>query len=401
MGEVESIQQQRGKSLDITAYFGKKLGTASTSDFSKKSIQLTIAKACHIARFTNQDPYSGLADAKLMAYNYPDLNLCHPWDLTIPQAINLAKKYEEAGLSYDNKITNSEGTVINNRESYGIYANTHGFMGCCPATLHSITCNFIAKKKSQMQRDGDYTISRSHKFLAPSKILGQNAAKLTLRRLGARHITTRECPVIFEANLAKSLISHFLSAASGGPLYNKTSFLCDQLGKQVFAKHLSIDEQPLVPGLLGSAAFDHEGVRTKAQSIVEDGKLTRYILGSYAARKLKMQTTGNAGGCYNIFLNTKNKEMDFAALLQEMDTGVLVIELLGQGVNINTGDYSRGAFGFWVEKGEIQYPIESFTIAGNLKDMLRNIVAMSNDVDKRDTIFTGSLLIPKMHVGGK
>lgn len=400
MGEVENINQYCGKSLDVTVYFGKKSGTASTSDFNKKAIQLTIEKACYIARFTNKDPYSGLAEPALMAYDYPDLGLYHPWSLTIPQAITLAKKYEAAGLNYDRKITNSEGAAISNRESFGIYANSHGFLGCCPTTLHSIACSFIAKQKSQMQRDSDYTIARSHELLTPWKTLGQNAAKLSLRRLGARTIPTGDYPVIFEASIAKSLISHLLGAASGGHLYNKTSFLCNKLGKQVLAKHLSIDEQPLLPGYLGSAAFDNEGVKTKAQSIVEDGILTRYILGSYSARKLKMKTTGNAGGCYNIFLNTKNKKMDFNELLQEMNTGVIVIELLGQGVNITTGDYSRGAFGFWVENGKIKYPIERFTISGNLKDMLKSVVAMSYDIDTRDTIFSGSLLIPKMHIGG-
>ena len=401
LGKVESINQQQAKSLDVTVYFGKKMGTASTADFSKKSLHLTIAKACHIANFTNQDRYAGLADPSLMAHNYPDLDLYHPWQITIPQAIELAKKYEEAGLTYAKQITNSEGTTINSKESYNVYANTNNFLGHYPTTLHSVSTSLIAQNKSQMQRDGDYTVSRVPKLLTATKPLGQNAAKLTLRRLGARHIKTQECPVIFEAAIAKSLIGHLLSAASGSHLYNKTSFLSQCLGKQVLAPHLSLDEQPLLPKALGSAAFDNEGVATTAQKIAENGKLVRYLLDSYAGRKLKMQTTGNAGGYYNIFLTTKNKEIDLTTLLQEMNKGLLVIELLGQGINLTTGDYSRGAFGFWVENGHIQYPVEGFTIAGNLKDMLGNIVAMSNDIDKRDTIFTGSLLIPKMHIGGK
>jgi PmbA protein len=417
MGEIEHIERTQGKDLGITVYFGQRVGSASTSDLSAAAIKLTIEKACYIARYTNEDPCAGLADMNLMAYGYKDLDLYHPWSLTIPEAVKLAKQYEQAALNYDKRIINSDGATVNTGQSFGVYANTHGFIGECSTTSHDISCALIAannegkkgkdnkeNKENQgnnsMQRDGDYTISRHASLLTPAKELGQRAATMALRRLGARRIKTCECPVIFEAPIAKSLIANLLKAISGGNLYNRTSFLCDHLGKQVLAKHLNIDELPLIPQALGSAAFDSEGVKTKQQMIVNDGTLARYILGSYSARKLKMQTTGNAGGCYNIFVNSSNPSISFQDLLYTMKHGLIVIELLGHGINLTTGDYSCGAFGFWVENGKIEHPVEGITIAGNLKDMLLNAVAMSNDIDQRGTIFTGSILLPHMQIGG-
>jgi len=418
MEKVEHVEQSCGRSLGIKVYFGQRVGSASTSDFSTEAIRLTIEKACYIARYTNDDPCAGLADAELMARNLPPLDLYHPWSISTVAAIKLARRYEAAGLACDRRIINSDGATVGTGESFGIYANTHGFVGSRLATLHSVSCSFIAAEKNKriklkaksksgaaaiyrkMQRDGDYTTARVAKLLAPVKVLGESAAKFALRRLGARHLKTRECPVIFEAPVAKTVIGSLLSAVSGSNLYNKTSFLCDYLGKQVLAKHLSIDEQPHLLQGLGSAAFDADGVQTKQQLIVADGMLDRYILGSYSARKLKMKTTGNAGGCYNIFVKTSSNEMDFKALLKAMGTGLVVIELLGSGINITTGDFSCGAFGLWVERGEIKYPVDGITIAGNLKEMLLNIVAMSNDIDCRGTLFTGSLLVPRIQVGG-
>lgn len=423
-GRTEHVENHRGKSLGITVYFGKRVGNASTDDLSQDAVWRTLEKACYIARYTSEDPYAGLAEPELMAYNYQDLDLYHPSSVSIASTIEIAQECEAIGLGYDKRIVNSDGVAVANSQSFGLYANTHGFVGCFRTTSYNMTCNLIAAVKrtlttsvkrankqldarttplrqEQMQRDGDYTVARRRELLISPQELGISAACFTLRRLGARRLTTRECPVIFEAPVAKSLIGTLLSAVSGSNLYNKMSFLCDTLGKEVIAPHLSIDEQPHVMQALGSAAFDGEGVLTKQQPIVNEGILARYILSSYSARKLKMRTTGNAGGCYNIFITTRNKAMDFKELLLTMDTGLVLIELLGHGVNMITGDYSCGAFGFWVEKGIIQYPVEGITIAGNLKDMLRNIIAMSNDTDKRGTIFTGSLLVSSMQVGGE
>lgn len=449
-GKAEHIEYDKGKSLGVTVYFGQRIGGVSTVDFSKEAIALALDKACHIARYTNEDPCAGLADAEFMAHGYKDLDLSHPWPLSIERAIKLAQECEAAGLRHDKRIINSDGATIDSHQSFGIYANTHDFLGCSRTTTHSISYSLIAAEQPEqsrsqdqaqsqaqtqaqaaqtsrraaatgqrrvaspvatapaslsgggkMQRDGDYTVARNPALLTHAKTLGVSAARLALRRLGARQIKTRECPVIFEAPVAKSLIGSLLGAVSGGYLYNKTSFLCDCLGKQVIAPHLSIDERPNIPQALGSSAFDSEGVRTKQQAIINDGVLERYILSSYTARKLNLRTTGNCGGCYNIFVKTANPALNFPALLQEMQEGLVVIELLGSGVNMVTGDYSCGAFGLWVERGIIQHPVDGITISGNLKDMLSNIVAMSDDVDKRGTIFTGSLLVSRMQVGGK
>lgn len=408
-----NVEHNSDKGLSISVYFGKRVGNASTTDFSKEALKLSLEKACYIARYINEDPYAGLADPELMAYNYQnlDLQLFHPWNISIAQAIKIATKCEAAGLAYDKKIIKSDGTVVNNAQSFSLYANTYGFSGYKKTTVHDMSCVLIAAEKAgrgkkyhgkqgKMQRDGDYTLARNPALLLNAKALGESAARLALRRLGARHITTRTCPVIFEAPIAKSLISILLSAVSGGNLYNRTSFLCDCLDKKVIAPHLTIDENPHVPQAIGSSPYDQEGVQNKQQLIVSDGTLVRYILGSYTARKLNMKTTGNAGGCYNIFVKTSNHDLSFADLLKEMQTGLLVTELMGSGVNMVTGDYSCGAFGFWVENGIIQHPVDGITIAGNLKDMLHNIVTMSNDIDKRSVIFTGSLLISNMQVGG-
>lgn len=397
-GETENIFYNNGKDVCVTVYFGHRLGTVSTSDISSKAINLALEKACYIARHTSEDVYSGLADPELMAYNYPDLDLYHPWDISVDQALELAKECEAYGFNHSNTIVNSEGVVINNSQTFAVYGNTHGFIGHCLYTSHNMNAALIAKQGEEMQCDTDFTAARSPDMLESAEILGKRVAQKTLMKLGARRITTRECPVIFKAEIAKTLWGSFLSAISGNNLYHKTSFLRDSMGKQVFAQHICIDEKPHILKALNSTPFDGEGVKLKDRSLVVDGILHGVILNSYTARKLKMQTTGNAGGAHNIFISTS--DMDLDGLLKCMGTGLLVTELMGHGVNLINGDYSRGAFGFWVENGEIQYPVEGITIAGNLKDLFLNLVAVGNDVDQRGGVYTGSVWLPKMKVAG-
>ena len=399
LGEVETVEQHCDRGLAITVYFGQRSGTASTSDFRPETLNLTVEKAGYIARYTEEDPAVGLADAKLMAYDYQELALCHPWEITVDEAIKLGKECEAAGLRCDPKITNSEGTNVSTASSMVGYGNTHGFTGFCPSTMHSISCALIAAQHADMQRDYDFTAARSPDDLMAATTIGQNAAQKTVARLDAKHLTTRKIPVIFDPQMARSLIGDFIDAVSGRSLYNRTTFLVDSLGKKIFPDHLTIAERPHLLQALGSSAFDAEGVRTSDRYLVDQGVLQGYVLNSYAARKLKMATTANAGGIHNLMVSSKYN-YSLPDLLKLMGTGLMVTELLGQGVNLITGDYSRGAFGFWVENGVIQYPVEGITIAGNLRDLFLGISAVANDVDERGTIRVGSILIDNMTIAG-
>lgn len=398
LGAVETISYQRDRGVGITVYFGQRKGYASTSDTNPKSIQETIQAACDIARFTNEDAFAGLPEKTLLAFEYPDLDLSHPWDLTPQEASDLALSCETYGRESNPLVSNSEGVTISTFASKQVLANSHGFIGGYPTTHHSISCVLLAQKGEEMQRDYDYSSARDFKQLASIEEIASSAAKRCVQRLGARKIKTGKYPVIFEAPVAKGLLGTFISAISGGRLYRKASFLLDALHQQVFAKHITLTEVPHLLSAPGSAPYDSEGVKNTKHAIVTQGRLDSYILSSYSARKLSMQTTGNAGGVRNLHVTHSDKNL--AQLLKAMDTGLLVTSLMGQGVNIVTGDYSRGISGFWVENGEIQFPINEMTIASNLKDMYQNIIAVGNDLDTRGNIVTGSIWIGEMMVAG-
>lgn len=397
-GEVESVEYNQDKSIGITVYFGKRSGSASLSDLRPDAIRSAVAAACNIARFTDEDPYSGIAEKELLAFDYPKLDLAFPWGISVEHAIELALDCEGKALAKDKRITNSEGVSIMTSHGWHAYGNTLGFVGIFPSTCHEISCVLIAKQGDEMQRDYYYSMAADPELLDPINMIAANAAERTVRRLGSRRLTTRSVPVIFIAEEARGFLGHFIGAIQGGNLYRKSSFLLDHLGKPVFPAHIRMDERPLLPKSLGSAPFDDDGVATRPNVFVENGILNSYSLGVYSARKLGMQTTGNAGGVHNLFINTGNK--DLPALLKTMGTGLLVTELMGQGVNLVTGDYSRGASGFWVENGQIQYPVEEITIAGNLQDMYRQLVEVGCDIDKRGNIQTGSILLENMTVAG-
>jgi PmbA protein len=399
LGSVETLENSRSRQIGITVYFGRHVGHSAISDFNTDAVDLAVAKACYIAKVTEEDPYCGLADPDLMAYGYEDLDLYHPWEISVDDAISFAKNCEKIGLSFDKRINNSEGASISSSDNLDVYGNSHGFLGATRSTSHNIFCSLIATQKSKMQRMYDYATSRTPISLESMEQVAKNAALETIKKLGAKHLTTCECPVIFRKELARGLFGSFVSAITGSNLYRKSSFLLDHLGKQVFSSHVSMKEDPHIMQGIGSTSFDSEGVRTVPRELVADGILNGYVLGSYSARKLSMKTTGNAGGIHNLLVHTE-KELTFEELLKTMNTGLLVTELMGDGINIVTGNYSRGAFGYWVENGEIKYPVEGITIASNLKDMFLHIVAISNDVDKRGVIQTGSVLIDKMKVAG-
>jgi PmbA protein len=398
-GEVETIEYNRDKGLSVTVYIGQKRGHASTSDFSPQAVSDTVAAAISIAGHTAADDCAGLADADLLARDFPDLDLYFPWDLSVEQAIELAKTCEAAALGVDKRITNSEGASVYLNESQFVYGNSLGFMGGYPASRHSISCAVIASQDDTMQRDYWYSVARDAPDLEEADSIGRKAGARTVARLGAKKIATCEVPVLFEAPIASSLIGHFVRAISGGSLYRKSSFLLDSIGKRVFAPHIQIREMPHLKNGLASQAFDDEGVATHERNVVENGVVQGYFLSSYSARKLGLRSTGNAGGNHNLILEN-GVGLDFPALLKKMDKGVLVTELLGQGVNPVTGDYSRGAAGFWVEGGEIQHAVEEVTIAGNLKNMLLGISAAGSDVVVRGSKQCGSLLIDRMMVAG-
>jgi PmbA protein len=399
MGEVETIEYNRDKGLGVTVYFGKKRGNASTSDFSALGIADTVKAACTIAKFTATDEFSGLPDEALMFRGeLPDLDLYHPWSLTVEEAIEVAKRCEAAALVVDKRITNSEGASVSTQESSFIYANSQGFINGYPGSRHDIGASVIAEQNDAMQRDYWYTTARDYHDLESAESVGKRTGERTIARLNAKKIGTQQVPVLFEAPIASGLIGSFVNAVSGGSLYRKSSFLLDSMGKQIFSPNVQLRESPFIKKGLASGAFDNEGVATRERDVIKDGIVQGYFLSSYSARKLGMQTTGNAGGSHNLIL--QSDDLDFNALLKKMGTGLVVTELLGQGVNMVTGDYSRGAAGYWVKNGEIQHAVEEITIAGNLKDMFKQIVAVGSDVLVRGSIQCGSILIEKMTVAG-
>lgn len=399
LGEVETLEYQRDRGLGVTVYFGQCKGSASTGDFSPEAIRDTVEAACNIARYTSEDPAAGLADAALMAAEVPDLDLLHPWNLPPESAIDLALACESAAREFDPRIHNSEGASVNTHRGLRVYGNSHGFLGGYTGTGHNISCAVLARDDNGMQRDFWYTASRNPADLEAPEAVGRKAAERTVARLGARRLGTRKVPVLYRPEVARGLIGHFLGAIRGSAQYRKASFLLDAEGQAVFPDFLQLVEQPRLPGALGSAPFDDDGVATAERAWIEDGRLTGYILDSYSARRLGRQTTGNAGGVRN--LTVGGSARSFQDLVAEMGTGLVVTELMGQGVNGVTGDYSRGAAGFWVENGEIAYPVEEITVAGNLKDMYRGIQALGDDVDRRGNVRTGSILIDRMTVAGE
>jgi len=401
-GKVETIEQNRDKGIGITVYIGQKRGNASTSDFSRQALKDTVDAAYNIARFTAEDDCAGLADAELFEMAPRDLKLCYPWQISAEEAIEIARRTEAAAFAVDKRITNSEGASVHVQQSHFVSANSRGFIGGYPLSRHTIAVAPIAGKGAKMQRDDWYSSQRNPKKLAQPEAIGTYAAERALARLNARKLTTRKCPVLFEAPLAAGLLGSFVQAVSGGALYRKSTFLLDSLGTQIFPEHIQVLEDPHVPGAVGSSPFDDEGVRTQRRDVVSNGVLQGYFLSTYSARKLGMQTTGNAGGSHNLSLLSSNtkKSDHFAAMLKKMGTGLLVTELMGQGVNYVTGDYSRGASGYWVENGVIQYPVEEITIAGNMRDMFMQIVAVGADTLVRGTKQTGSVLIESMTVAG-
>ena len=398
MGDVETMEHNRDKALGITVYFGQCKGSASTSDFSPKAIKETVKAACDIARYTEDDPYAGLPDEKLMAKDILDLDLYHPWDISAEEAIELAKECEDAARAEDKRITNSEGGSVSSHAGIRVYGNTQGFLNGYNTSRHSLSCTVIAGQNDAMQRDYWYSVSRDASKLEAAVEIGKHAAHRTVNRLGAKAMPTCNVPVIFKAEVARGLLSHLLSGIRGGAQYRKASFLLDHLGKQIFPENIRLDERPHIKGGLASAPYDSEGVITTAHDIVTDGVLQSYVLDSYAARRLDMQSTGNAGGIHNLYINHDDVSLD--AMIKEMDKGLLITEVMGQGVNTVTGDYSRGATGFWVENGEIQYPVEEFTLASRLQDMFMGLQRVGNDLDTRGGVITGSWLIDNMTVAG-
>jgi PmbA protein len=400
LGEVETLEHQRDRSMGITVYFGKRKGSAGTADFSPEAVRATVAKACSIARFTAEDACSGLADAALMATAPPDLDLSHPWSLTADRAIELAKACEAAALAFDPRINNSEGASVASHRGLHVYGNTHGFVGGYPTTSHTLSCVVLAGTGEDMQRDYWYSSSRDWRELQDPEAIGRESARRTIARLEPRKLATRRAPVLFVPELARGLVGHFVAAIRGSSQYRQSSFLLDSVGQQIFPADFSISERPHLLKATGSAPFDDEGVATHDRELVAAGVLTGYILSSYSARKLGLQTTGNAGGSHNLLV-APNYTGGAAAMLARLGTGLMVTELMGQGVNTVTGDYSRGAVGFWVENGVIQYPVAEITIAGNLRDMFKGIAAVGDDVDVRGGTRVGSILLQELTIAGE
>ncbi|MDP1674867.1 MAG: metalloprotease PmbA [Burkholderiales bacterium] len=397
-GEVETIEYNRDKGIGVSVYVGKQRGHASSSDFSPQAVRDTVDAALAIAKYTASDDCAGLADPDTLAREFPDLDLLHPWEMPVERAIEMAKACEAAGFAVDKRISNSEGATVSTQQSHFIYGNTHGFLAGYPSSRHSIWCALIAGKGDGMQRDDWYDTQRDPADLPAPELIGRRAGERAVARLKARKIATQQVPVLFESGVAASLMGHFVSAVSGGSLYRKSSFLPESLGKAVFAPIVQMRDLPLIPKGIASGAFDEEGVATQTRDIVTDGIVQGYFLATYSARKLGMKSTGNAGGNHNLLMQDTGE--DFAALLKKMGTGLLVTELMGQGVNAVTGDYSRGAAGFWVENGVIAYPVEEITIAGNLKDIYQHIVAIGNDVSRRSSRQCGSILVESMTLAG-
>jgi PmbA protein len=403
LGEVETVEHTRDRGFGLTVYFGQRKGSASTADLHPDSIQATLDQACAIARYTEADPAAGLADASRMASAFPELDLWHPWDIDTTQAIELGIAIEDAGRAHAG-ISNSDGASVQAGQGLSVYANSHGFVGRERGTRHALSLALIAGDEDGMQRDYWYDSVRAAGDFISAKALGDKAAERTLARLGARGLSTRQCPVLFAPELARGVIGHLLGAVSGGSLYRRASFLLDHVGQAVMPAWLNIDERPHLQRGQGSANFDAEGVATRDSALIEGGVLARYMLGSYSARKLGMESTGNAGGVHNLVVAAgaaDGEASDFAGMLRRLGTGLLVTEVMGQGVSIVTGDYSRGAAGFWVEHGRIVHPVEGITIAANLRDMFAGIVAVGDDVDPRSPVLTGSILLDRMTVAGE
>ena len=397
--EIENVEFTNDGALGISVYLGQQKGNASTSDLSEEAIKNTVEAALAIAKYTSPDDCTGLADKELMAFEAPDLELYHGASVDVEQATKLALEAEKSALEYDDKIVNSNGASFNSHTGVRVYGNTHGMLQSYLSSRYSLSCSVIGGELDQLENDYEYTVSREFDALFPADWVGQNCAKKVIARLNPQKLTTREVPVIFLNDVATGLISHLTGAISGGSLYRKSSFLLDHLGKQVLPDWFQISERPHLLKRLASTPFDSEGVRTQDLEIIQDGVLQTYLLTSYSGRKIGMQSTGHAGGIHN-WLVKPNLTGGLTALLRQMGTGLLVTDVMGQGVNIVTGDYSRGAAGFWVENGEIQYPVAEITIAGQLQDMLKNIVAVADDVEHRSNIQTGSILLDKMKISG-
>jgi PmbA protein len=395
-GQPESVEFQTDRDLGITVYFGKRSGSASTSDWSDESVRQAVDAACAIAKASSEDPCNGLADADRMAKSFPDLDLYHPWPLAAEEAIEIARTGESTALALDQRLTRSEGASVDTRHGLSVYANTHGFIGERRGASHSLGIAVIAEDDDGMQRDDWFTSARRPQDLEATEAVGRKAGQRALARLGSRKLTTRTAPVLFAAEIARGLFGHFIGAISGGALYRRASFLLDHAGKQVFPSWLSIEQKPFLPRAAGSASFDQEGVATTERVLVEQGVLQGYVLGSYSSRKLGLQSTGNAGGVFNLMVTPGTRSFD--ELVRDMGEGLIVSELLGQGVNTVTGDYSRGAAGFWVENGQIAHPVQEITIAGNLRDMFRGMQAVGSDVDARGNVRCGSVLIDRMTI---
>ncbi len=401
LSEVDTVEYQRDRGLGVTVYFGKRKGAASTADLSPAAVRETVAKACAIARYTTEDPYAGLIEPEALARDIPDLDLDHPWDLSPERAIELARECEAAGLAVDARIANSEGAAVSSQRHTGVYGNSLGFLAGFTTTSHSISCSLIAQSGEDMQRDYWYSIARDPTELEAVAQIGRVAGERALARLGARRLSTRRAPVAFTPDVARGLFRHFIGAISGGSQYRKASFLLNAAGEQVFPAFLSMQERPHIPKGLASSPFDHEGATTRDRDLVQAGVLGGYVLGSYSARRLGLKSTGNAGGIHNLLVESSQGGLDPQAFLARLHTGLLVTELMGQGVNGVTGDYSRGASGFWVENGAIAFPVHEITIAGNLRPMYRDIVALGADVDSRGAIRTGSVLLSEMTIAGE
>lgn len=401
LGEVDTVEYQRDRGLAVTVYFGKRKGSASTADLGRAAVLETVAKACAIARYTAEDPYAGLVEPEALAREIPDLDLDHAWELTPEQAIELARGCEAAGLAVDARLRNSEGGAVGSQRHTGAYGNSLGFLAGYSATSHSLSCSLIAEEGGEMQRDHWYSVARDPADLEDAAEVGRIAGERAVARLGARRLTTRKAPVAFAPDMARGLIGHFIGAIRGTSQYRKASFLLDAAGSQVFPAFVQMHERPHLPKGLASSPFDQEGAATRDRELVRNGVLDGYVLGSYSARRLGLKTTGNAGGIHNLIVAASDGGLGAQAFLARLDQGLLVTELMGQGVNGVTGDYSRGASGFWVEHGAIQHAVHEVTIAGNLKRMYLDIAAVGADTDARGAIRTPSLLISEMTIAGE
>ena len=399
LGAVETLEDTRSNGLGITVYMGNHKGSASTSDLGPAAVRDTVAAACAIASHTQEDPCAGLAALQRMATQLPELDLFHPWELQIEAAIDLALECEEAARAADARIVNSEGAAVTSHTGVHVYGNSHGFIGSYPSSRHGLSCAVVGREDASMQRDYWWSSARCAGDLKSAATVGRRAGERTIARLGARRISTREAPVLFDARIAAGLMRHLVHAISGSSLYRRESFLLDHLGQKIFPDFVRIREEPLLPRGLGSAPFDDDGVATAPKDLVADGVLHSYLLDTYSARRLGMETTGNAGGVHNLRIELGALDRD--ALLRELGTGLLVTELMGYGINPVTGDYSRGTAGFWVEGGEIRFPVEGVTIAGNLKRMFQGLLAVVNDCDFPGSTRTGSWLIDRMTIAGE